>query len=146
MGRKAAEDVDDERGLLLELARGKKTFEQVAVDARRLVRKGADLSALTGSNAARCITQRLQELTGISKDSLHFFDVRCKPGTADPGLAGEKMKLPFILLSTHISGLAKARWRYRSVFLSELQGIYKSRVGAALLSSGGNSGTSGPLF
>ncbi len=35
MGRKAAEDVDDERGLLLELARGKKTFEQVAVDAVR---------------------------------------------------------------------------------------------------------------
>lgn len=105
MGRKAAEDVDDERGLLLELALGKKTFEQVAVDARRLVRKGADLSALTGSNAARCITQRLQELTGISKDSLHFFDVRCKPGTADPGLAGEKMKLPFILLSTHIEQL-----------------------------------------
>ena len=94
-----------ERELLLELARGKKTFDQVATDARRHAATSGACSALTGSNPARCISQRLTELTGISKDSLDFFNVECAPEAADPALPGQKMRLPFILLSTHIEQL-----------------------------------------
>ena len=100
--RNAMEIASVERDLLLELAKGKKTFEQIAIDARRLSARGTALPALTGSNPARCISQRLAELTGISKDSLHFFDVQCTAEAADPALHCQRMRLPFVLLSTHI--------------------------------------------
>ena len=93
---------DDELALLLELARGKKSFEQVSIDAKRLCSRGADLSALCGANPSRSISLRLLQLTGISKDTLNFFPVRCKPLAADPRLTGNVMRLPFILLSTHV--------------------------------------------
>ena len=54
--------------LLIELAQGAKTFEQVGRDARRL-----GLHTLVHTNPARGITQRLRELTGISKESLSWF-------------------------------------------------------------------------
>ena len=111
-----------ERELLLELAEGKKTFEQVGADARkacRVARAGAGPIALTGSNPARCITSRLKELTSISTDSLNYFEVRCSPSAADPALGGTKMRLPFILLSTHIEQLLSKDGSYFEVEMQE---------------------------
>lgn len=53
----------------------------------------------------KCISNRLAELTRISTQSLHFFNVRCKEVAADPALGGMQMRLPFILLSTHMEQL-----------------------------------------
>ena len=60
--------------LLIELASGQKTFIQVQRDARRSGWESLDRD----SNPARGITQRLRELTGVSKESLSFFPIRCK--------------------------------------------------------------------
>ena len=67
----------DELDLLIELASAQKIFNQVRKDAARL-----GLWSLVASNTARGITQRLHELTGISKDSLCRFPIRCKPEAA----------------------------------------------------------------
>ncbi len=127
MDRRAAKAAEDERSLLLELAQGKKTFEQVSIDAKRLCRNGVDLRALTGSNPARSITNRLVELTGISKDNLHVFPVRCKPAAAEQGLGGDKMRLPFILLSTHVEQLLGKDGSYFEIEL----GVRKEEVAAS---------------
>ena len=78
--------------LLIELAFGAKTFEQVNRDAARF-----GLQRLVHSNASRGISERLKELTGISKESLSFFPIRCKPEAATHG---DKMLQPFVLLSS----------------------------------------------
>ena len=82
--------------LLIQLASGKKTFEQVSADAAMC---GVD--TLLGSNAARGVRRRLQDLTGISKDSLTFFPIRCKPDVATEG--GAHMRHPFVLISTIVA-------------------------------------------
>lgn len=78
-----------EHELLLELAAGKKTFEQIASDARKLQALGADLPALTSSNPARntlqtrhnkftCFAQRLdffKELEFVQTLSLRAFRI-----------------------------------------------------------------------
>ena len=118
---------DDERDLLLELAKGKKTFDQVSTDAQRLCRRGADLSALCGSNPSRSIAGRLLQVTGISKDSLNFFPVRCKAMAADPHLSGNVMRLPFILLSTHIKQLlAKDPYYFEVEMRPQKEGVAAS--------------------
>ena len=42
--------------------------------------RGKSLQRLVTSNAARGVTQRLEELTGISKKTLQYFPLRCKGG------------------------------------------------------------------
>ena len=86
----------NELELLIELAQGAKTFEQVGRDARRL-----GLHTLVHTNPARGITQRLRELTGISKESLSWFPVRCKSESATE--PGGKMMHPFVLISTLVA-------------------------------------------
>ena len=78
--------------LLVELASGFKTFEQVKADAVRF-----GLPTLIHSNPSRGITARLKELTGISKESLTFFPIRCK---LEAATNGSTMPHPFVLPST----------------------------------------------
>ena len=94
-----------EHDLLFELVSGKKRFEQVAEDVRKLQAWNADLPALTSSNLARSISNRLAEETAISAQTLHFFNVRCINVAALPELEGMQMSIPCILLSTHIKQL-----------------------------------------
>ena len=92
--------------LLLELAQGKKTFRQVQIDVKRYRFPAKRLRQLAQTNAARGVTERLTEITGISKESLHFSAVRCKPdaGHSDSENEGPAtMQLPFALLSTTVS-------------------------------------------
>ena len=62
--------------LLTDLAFGKKTFAQVSRDANTFSYKGTELSRLMFSNPARGISQRLQDLTGFSEDSLTWMEIR----------------------------------------------------------------------
>ena len=78
--------------LLIELASGTKTFEQIKTDAQR-----HGLPTLVHSNPARGITERLAVLTNISKDSLTFRPIRCSP---DAATRGNTMQHPFVLIST----------------------------------------------
>ena len=80
--------------LLIELASGGKTFTQVQKDAHRL-----GLESLDHSNPSRGITERLRQLTGVSKESLSFFSVKCNPDSATE-VGGECMRHPFVLIST----------------------------------------------
>ena len=80
--------------LLIELASGGKTFTQVQKDAHRL-----GLESLDHSNPSRVITERLRQLTGVSKESLSFFPVKCNPDSATE-VGGECMRHPFVLIST----------------------------------------------
>ena len=66
---KAAKEARAELKLLLSLARGKKTFEQVVDDARDVSHAGQALSNLVASNAARGVTKRLVELSGVGQES-----------------------------------------------------------------------------
>lgn len=59
-----------ELDLLLSLARGKKTFEQVVEDAKSFGFAGSEIQRLVTSNPARGVTQRLEQVAGISKNSL----------------------------------------------------------------------------
>ena len=67
-----------EKKLLLACARGKKSFEQVVEDAKDFSFAGTTIANLVSSNAARGVTNRLVELTGISKDSLDYCPIRVK--------------------------------------------------------------------
>ena len=78
--------------LLLELACGAKICLQVNADATKF-----GLRSLTHSNPSRGITHRLQELTGISKESLTWMPIRCKP---DAATNGNTMSHPIVLVST----------------------------------------------
>ena len=72
MARKAARLEHD---LLLELAQGKKTFEDVKKEASRLTTAGADLGHLTSANASRCIkpmTSILNELCWLGSMDIQF--------------------------------------------------------------------------
>ena len=84
--------------LLKSIACGKKTFEQAAQDAMNFSYGGNELRALLrDSNAARGVTQRLKQVTGIGKDSLDYFPIRFKSPDATEDL---KVKMhPFSLLS-----------------------------------------------
>ena len=87
----------EELDLLLELATGAKTFEQVRKDALKSFFPGAELKKAVQSNASRGATSRLADLTGISENTLHHFPVRCKLESATEG---NKMMHPFVLVST----------------------------------------------
>jgi len=80
--------------LLIELASGGKTFTQVQKDAHRL-----GLESLDHSNPSMVITERLRQLTGVSKESLSFFPAKCNPDSATE-VGGECMRHPFVLIST----------------------------------------------
>jgi hypothetical protein len=67
-----------EKSLLLELAAGAKTFEQVAKDARRFGSGCEELKRkLKGktNNTSRIITDRLNQITGVSKGVLQYHDI-----------------------------------------------------------------------
>ena len=86
--------VDDaELSLLMDVAAAKKTFEQVRCDAETFRGASRALKNLITTNAARGVTQRLAEVTGISKESLSFHTVRGKDGLVNH---------PFVQLSTTI--------------------------------------------
>ena len=85
--------------LLLDYTAGKKTGEQVQADARTFRRGSPDLLNLMDSNASRGVSCRLQELTGISNQSLHRSEVR---------FLDDKRMHPFILPSTHVAKLVEA--------------------------------------
>lgn len=95
---RADQVAEAELDLLIELASGKKTFDQVRSDALKFAFAGEGLQRLVHSNASRGITQRLKQLTGIDKESLSYFEVRCKEDCD-----GSKSRMhPFSLLSTRI--------------------------------------------
>ena len=76
--------------LLIEFASGLKTYEQLNRDARRF---GVD--PLIFSNPRRGIADRLESLTGVSKESLTFLPIRCEEEAAT---AGNTMRHPFVLI------------------------------------------------
>ena len=80
--------------LLMDLAAGKKSFAQVCEDATTFSYDGSELQRLASSNAARGITRRLEELTGISADSLTYMRIRTGEGNTSVQ--------PFALLTNHI--------------------------------------------
>ena len=95
---RASEAAAAELDLLLALAAGTKTFEQVKRDAETFLFASSKLRSLVASNPARGITDRLRELTGICKNSLFFFPVRCPED-----LEGRTTRRqPFSLLSTKV--------------------------------------------
>ena len=103
----------EELDLLLELATGAKTFEQVRKDALKSFFPGVELKKAVQSNASRGATSRLADLTGISENTLHHFPVRCKLESATEG---NKMMHPFVLVSTMVEKLLQ-----KDEFFFELQ-------------------------
>ena len=95
---KVKKEARAELKLLLALARGKKSFEQVAEDARDFSYAGKNISALAHCNAARGVTERLVGLTGISKESLDYFPIRFK-GEDDESVPKQH---PFSLISRRV--------------------------------------------
>ena len=59
-------------------------------------------------NAARNIRKRLDELTGVTMDSLHYSPISCKDS---PGGSGRKPQ-PFNLVSTTVARLLAKRKKY----------------------------------
>ena len=82
-----------ELDLLTDLAFARKSFKQVSKDARTFSYNGTELQRLVFTNPRRGLTDRLIDLTGISKESLTFIEVRAGEGTTSQ---------PFALLSDHI--------------------------------------------
>eukprot|EP00959_Pyramimonas_sp_CCMP1952_P073954 1545791-Pyramimonas_sp.AAC.1 len=83
----------------------------VRSDASKFGFKGKVLKQLVKSHASRGIRQRLKELTGIDRDELTHFRVRCAEGAGDGQVdnnGSPTMDHPFILLSTHIQQLYAA--------------------------------------
>ena len=67
-----------EKSLLMELAGGKKTFDQVAKDALRFdsgCRELKEKLKHKTNNISRIITDRLDQLTGITKKVLQYHDI-----------------------------------------------------------------------
>ena len=90
--------------LLSDLAAGKKTFAQVSKDAKSFKYAGTGLGHLVSTNPARGVAERLKQLTGVSKSSLFFANVKCKEGSGDSGpTAIPTMRQPFVLLSTMVA-------------------------------------------
>ena len=86
--------------LLEALAKGEKTFEQVVRDATTFSYRGTELANLVSSNPARGVTQRMEAVTGISKQTLARIPVRMK---SDGGDSPEQPKIhPFALLSDRV--------------------------------------------
>ena len=104
--------------LLIELASGQKTFEQVRSDASKFAFAGASLKSLIHSNASRGITQRLKELTGVDRDSLAFFEVRCR----EDDLGTKTRQHPFSLLSSRIQALLARKPTYFDVVRQPVSG------------------------
>ena len=89
-----------ELGLLLDLARGNKSYEDVKTEAERFAFEAPILRNLIGSNTSRTIQRRLESLTGINKDSLCYFNIRRKSGSEDAPLLTKRH--PFNLLTSMI--------------------------------------------
>ena len=73
---KAQKTEEAEVKLLLAVASGKKTFEQVAEDANDFSLSGREFQELVLSNPARGITSSIEERTGFGKANLHFLKRR----------------------------------------------------------------------
>ena len=84
-----------ERKLLPSLARGKKSFQDVVVDAEVFSFADTSLQRLVTSKASVGVAQRSEELTGIGNNSLERFPIRFK---ADDGTPITRQH-PFALLS-----------------------------------------------
>jgi len=89
-----------ELALLLDLAQGKKTYEDVKTEAERYAFEAPALRKLIGTNSSRTVQSRLETLTGISKDALTYFDIRRK-GEGDEAPLPTK-RHPFHLLTSTI--------------------------------------------
>ena len=102
-GLQPAPGYQDELELLLEVATGAKAFRQLRKDALKAHFPGAALKQAVRSNASRGAAKRLHELTGVSKGSLHHFQLRCKPdaATAEDGT----MPHPFFVVSSMVEKL-----------------------------------------
>ena len=92
----------EELQLLLEGVSGAKTYKQVRVDALKPSCPCRQLQRAVRTNASRGIGQRLTEITGVSKTSLHYLEVRKKPD--ERGKVKKKMH-PFNLISTMIENI-----------------------------------------
>ena len=104
--------------LLEELAAGKKTFEQVVQDAQTFSYRGSELAALISSNPARGVTQRLEAITGISKNTLAHIPIRFN--TAGPDGPEEEKSHPFALLSDRIEQILERDPSYFNICLEEV--------------------------
>lgn len=102
--------------LLIELAAGAKDFEQVYTDGRR----HGCTELIRDTNASRGIHRRLRELTGISKESLSWFPVRCDPDSdIEDGDSGVVLH-PFVLISTMVEKLLEKDPSFFEVHLEPL--------------------------
>ena len=103
--------------LLIEFASGKKSFEQVRSDAEKFHGGAVDLKhLLQDANVSRGITKRLKDLTDVDKESLSWFQIRCKE--EEPGVTTRKH--PISLLSTRIEALMRMNPDYFDVVLEEV--------------------------
>ena len=92
----------EELDLLFEGVTGAKTYKQVRRDALKPSCPCKLLQRAVRTNASRGIRERLIDVTGISKESLHYSDVRCKPGAN--GDSNTKQH-PFNLISNMIGNI-----------------------------------------
>ena len=102
-----------ELAVLLDFARGKKTYEDVKAEAQRYRFEAPVLANLIGQNTARTIQKRLETLTGISKDSLTYFNIRKKGATEDESLQAKRH--PFNLITSTIKQRLKTDPNYFEV-------------------------------
>ena len=102
-----------ELALLLDLARGKKTYEDVKAEAKRYAFEAPVLRNLIGAHTSRTIQGRLERLTGISKASLTYFGIRKKGATAEAPL--QTKRHPFNLLTSTIKRRLQADPHYFEV-------------------------------
>ena len=96
--------------LLSDFACGKKTFEQVKADADTFGFRIPELKKLIGSNAARGVTRRLADLTGVSKESLHFESIRYKQGVSSH---------PFVLPSAIVEQMLRTDDKFLEIEVVE---------------------------
>ncbi len=89
-----------ELALLLDLARGKKSYVDAKAEAQCYALEAPILRNLIGANTARTIQGRLESLTGISTDSLSYFSIRKKGG--GEGAPLQTKRHPFNLLTSTI--------------------------------------------
>eukprot|EP00959_Pyramimonas_sp_CCMP1952_P471561 9498613-Pyramimonas_sp.AAC.4 len=89
-----------EMAVLLDFARGSKTYEDVTADAQRYVFEAPVLGNLMGQNTPRTIQKRLEALTGICTYSLTCFNIRKKGTCEDEPLQAKRH--PFNLMHSTI--------------------------------------------
>eukprot|EP00959_Pyramimonas_sp_CCMP1952_P430522 9017033-Pyramimonas_sp.AAC.1 len=100
-----------EMAVLLDFARGKKTYEDAKAEAQRYVLEAPILGNRMGRNTARTIQKRREALTGINTYSLTSFNIRKKWTYADEPLQAKRH--PFNLITSTIKQRLKPCPHYR---------------------------------